>query len=102
MTEQPLCILGFVTFTNGNGWLGMKEDNRIPLFDTCGHMVHQECRKKSRTGYDQNRVYLPCPLCKCCSNILIPDKESFGAEDYQKFREQLLKIYETIDFPVVP
>ena len=73
--EEETYLLGFMTFTNGNGWLGMDPTkNKIPLFDSCGHLLHISCQQKMRHKNDASRVYFYCPLCKNPANILIPEK----------------------------
>ena len=75
LEDQQVNLLSFVTFSNGNGWLGLDpKENRIPVFDSCGHVIHLSCQLKMRGQNETNRVYMTCPLCKNSSNMLIPLK----------------------------
>ena len=92
-------MLGFMTFTNGNQWLGIDPlKNTIPLFDSCGHIIHRSCQMRHK--FDPNRVYIHCPLCKSPANILIPEKEEINGQDARNFVSTMQKIYQTMEYKV--
>jgi len=73
---EPLCLSGFLSYSNYHKWFTLSPDCKIPVFNSCGHLVHRQCYRKTLTS---NRVYSTCSLCKNSINILIPT--DFDRED---------------------
>lgn len=84
---EPLCLSGFLSYSNYHKWFGLPYNCRIAVFNSCGHLVHRQCFRRTIPA---TRVYDWCSLCKTPINILVPTDlegedglESFKHDYYQ-------------------